>query len=108
MAEAGGLPEQAQRGHFLVGGLNRRYGSRSYRIDGSNVSAEQFPDISTLGVNVNFPNSSKGQPNTHWSATGWTVSVDAAWNPNCCNVLQEKAFTTTPYTRPSVKSAASL
>ena len=70
---------QAQRGRFLVGGLNRRYGGRSYRIDGSNVSAEQFPDISTLGVN--FLNSATGQPNTHWSATGWTVRVDASWKP---------------------------
>lgn len=42
---------QAQRGRFLVGGLNRRYSGRSYLIDRLNVPAEQYPDISTLGVN---------------------------------------------------------
>jgi hypothetical protein len=70
---------QAQRGRFLVGGLNRRYPGRSYRIDGSNISAEQLPDVSTLGIN--FLNSATGQPNTHWPATGWTVRVDAVWKP---------------------------
>ncbi|WP_079054522.1 FRG domain-containing protein [Streptomyces graminilatus] len=70
---------QAQRGRFLVGGLNRRYRGRSYLIDNRNVSGEQFTDISTLGVN--FLNSATGQPNTHWSATGWTVRIDAVWKP---------------------------
>ncbi|GAA4694077.1 FRG domain-containing protein [Streptomyces youssoufiensis] len=71
---------QAQRGRFLVGGLNRRYGGRSYWVDGVNVPAGQYPDISTLGVN--FLKSTTAKANTHWPATGWTVCIDASWKPD--------------------------
>ncbi|MDH6435949.1 hypothetical protein M2158_004489 [Streptomyces sp. SAI-144] len=76
---------QAQRGRFLVGGLNRRYAGRSYRIDGHNIPGDQYPDISTLGVN--FLNSVKGKPNMNWSATGWTLRVRSAWKPELLELL---------------------
>ncbi len=76
---------QAQRGRFLVGGLNRRYGGRSYRIDGLNVPAEQYPDISTLGAN--FLNSATAKANANWPATGWTVRIDASWKPELLQCL---------------------
>lgn len=79
---------QAQRGRFLVGGLNRRYSGRSYLIDRLNVPAEQYPDISTLGIN--FLNSATARPNSHWPATGWTVRIDASWKPELLQRLAEE------------------
>ncbi|WP_329353212.1 FRG domain-containing protein [Streptomyces sp. NBC_01261] len=76
---------RAQRGRFLVGGLNRRYGGQSYRTDGLNVPGDQYPDISTLGVN--FLNSVKGKPHMNWSATGWTLRVSSAWEPELLKCL---------------------
>ncbi|WP_328689690.1 FRG domain-containing protein [Streptomyces phaeochromogenes] len=81
---------QAQRGRFLVGGLNRRYGGRSYRIDRLNIPAEQYPDISTLGVN--FLNSFMGKPNLNWPATGWTLRVRSQWKPELLERLAVKGI----------------
>ncbi len=82
----------AQRGRFLVGGLNKRYGGRSYMVDGLNRPGEDFPDISTLGVN--FLKSTTGKANTHWPATGWTIRVDASWKPDLLGRLASVGITT--------------
>ena len=77
----------AQRGRFLVGGLNKRYAGRSYRLNQTNVPGERFPEISTLGIN--FLASRMKKPNTRWNATGWTLRIAYAWKPELQERLKE-------------------
>lgn len=78
----------AQRGRFLVGGLNKRYSGRDYRANGERIPGERYAEVSTLGIN--FLKSSVGKPNRQWKATGWTLRVNAEWKPMLLELLAKK------------------
>jgi hypothetical protein len=67
---------RAQKGKFLVGGLNRRTVGRIM----GNVSALDFAQVSSLGVN--FIRQLRVGRNSCWPATGWTIRVPAEWKPH--------------------------
>jgi hypothetical protein len=64
---------RAQRGKFLVGGLNRRTRGRSM----GRVAAVDYPSVSSLGIN--FLRQLRAVPNACWPATGWTIRIPAHW-----------------------------
>lgn len=78
---------RAQQGKFLVGGLNRTYSGRRYR----GVPADQFPDVSNLGIN--FLKSQTSAPSNNWSASGWTVRVRAEWKRPLLDRLEAEGIT---------------
>lgn len=67
---------RAQRGKFLVGGLNCRSAGRWMR----GVSADSYPSISTLGIN--FLQQLRVRHNQSWPGTGWTITIPAEWKPH--------------------------
>lgn len=73
----------AQRGVFLVGGLNRRSAGRSMRYrenDGQRAALELPPelyaDVTSLGVNFS---TTVRSPHQSWPASGWTIRIPSAW-----------------------------
>ena len=71
---------RAQRGTFLAGGLNKRYEGRSMMIGRKGISAEEFPDVTSLGVN--FIGQFREEASSgFWGARGWNLRVEAAWKP---------------------------
>jgi hypothetical protein len=81
---------RAQRGKFLVGGLNRRLSGRFMRI-GSNryVEAVDYPEVTSLGINFVEQRRSRAARNQNWPATGWTIKIDAAWKPELRDRLRK-------------------
>lgn len=72
---------RAQRGKFLVGGLNCAYGGRG--MEG--VDSQDFADVTTLGINFKQPMTT--QSNQAWPATGWTITIPAEWKPSLRRLL---------------------
>ena len=68
---------RAQRGRFLVGGLNKRYPGTDMRIGNDAVPIDERADITTL--NINFPLYQRKVQGKAWRATGWTVRVRREW-----------------------------
>ena len=74
----------AQRGVFLVGGLNRRSAGRSMRVKVAGQSRpvelerSLYPDVTTLGIN--FVTTVRN-PHQSWPATGWTIRIPGSWKP---------------------------
>ena len=74
----------AQRGVFLVGGLNRRSAGRSMRYrshPGSSKAKNElaprlYADVTSLGVNFT---TTVRRPHQSWPASGWTIEVPSAW-----------------------------
>ncbi len=73
----------AQRGVFLVGGLNRRSAGRSmlYKPTGSTrastqLAAELYADVTSLGINFT---TTVHEPHRSWPASGWTIQIPSAW-----------------------------
>ncbi|NCT91938.1 FRG domain-containing protein [Cellulomonas sp. APG4] len=76
----------AQRGVFLVGGLNRRSAGRSMRYAaapggraGRELAPTLYADVTSLGVN--FTTRISRRPHGSWPASGWTIKIDHAWKP---------------------------
>lgn len=67
----------AQRGVFLVGGLNKRYAGDSWTYGKKALSAAEIADVST--IRVNFVKNRVPTPNESYAATGWTIRVPSAW-----------------------------
>lgn len=77
----------AQRGVFLVGGLNRRSAGRSMFSslpgDGSQAAvldlpSESYADVTSLGIH--FVKTTRTR-NRAWPATGWTFTIPHGWKP---------------------------
>lgn len=68
---------RAQRGRFLVGGLNKCYPGTDMRIGNDEVPVDERADITTL--NINFPLYQRKVQGKAWRATGWTVRVHREW-----------------------------
>lgn len=74
----------AQRGVFLVGGLNRRSAGRSmlYRNDpgrrraDTELAPELYADVTSLGVNFT---TTVHAPHQSWPASGWTIQIPSSW-----------------------------
>lgn len=64
---------RAQRGKFLVGGVNRRSAGRNM----GRVRADEFALVSVVGVN--FLKQLREGHNECWPATGWNLTIPAAW-----------------------------
>jgi hypothetical protein len=74
---------RAQRGKFLVGGLNRRQPGRMMWIRRPrNIAAEDYPEITSLGINFLRQRRPLSGRNARWPATGWTVRIEAVWKPD--------------------------
>jgi hypothetical protein len=80
---------RAQRGKFLVGGLNRRLSGRFMRIGGSKLAAVDFPEVTSLGINFVEQRRARRLRNKNWPATGWTIGINAAWKPELRDRLEE-------------------
>lgn len=77
----------AQRGAFLVGGLNRRYKGDRWAYAGHEPTAADLMEISTL--RVNFLKVRTGKPNASYAASGWTIRIEAAWKSDLRKRLQD-------------------
>lgn len=73
----------AQRGVFLVGGLNRRSAGRSmrFRDPGARRAAHElapdlYADVTSLGINFT---TTVRSPHQSWPASGWTIQIPRAW-----------------------------
>lgn len=64
---------RAQRGKFLVGGINRRSAGRSMR----GVSADAYASVSVVGIN--FLKQLRPANNACWPATGWNLTIPSNW-----------------------------
>lgn len=78
---------RAQRGAFLVGGLNRRYKGDRWMYGDQEPTAQDIKDISTL--RVNFLRKRTAKPNKNYSATAWTVRVDGSWKADLRRRLED-------------------
>jgi FRG domain len=81
---------RAQRGKFLVGGLNRRSAGRN--IQG--VTKDDFADVSSLGVH--FLKQLRTRANACWPATGWTIRIPSVWKAHLRRRLSEESEPVTP------------
>lgn len=73
---------RAQRGKFLVGGLNRRLSGRHMWVGGQRVPASDYPEITSLGINFVHQRRKPENRNNNWPATGWTLRIPADWKPD--------------------------
>jgi hypothetical protein len=80
---------RAQRGKFLVGGLNRRLSGRFMRIGSHHIAARNYPEVTSLGINFVKQRRAMGLRNKNWPATGWTIMIDAAWKPELRDLLEK-------------------
>jgi FRG domain-containing protein len=72
---------RAQRGKFLVGGLNRRLSGRAMWLNEEQIAPADYPEVTSLGVNFVTQRRAVGLRNKNWPATGWTLRIEAAWKP---------------------------
>ncbi|MGW4897219.1 FRG domain-containing protein [Kitasatospora sp. NPDC004240] len=75
---------RAQRGRFLVGGLSASYPGRIMRFEGKRLAAKEMREITSL--NIFFPQGSALGRN--WSATAWTVRIEAGWKRQLRSLLK--------------------
>lgn len=80
---------RAQRGKFLVGGLNRRLSGRFMRIGSHHVAARDYPEVTSLGINFVEQRRAMDLRNKNWPATGWTIRIDAGWKPELRGLLEK-------------------
>ncbi len=80
---------RAQRGKFLVGGLNRRLSGRFMWIADRKVAAVDYPEVTSLGINFVEQRRPMNLRNKNWPATGWTIRIDAAWKPELRDLLEQ-------------------
>lgn len=81
---------RAQRGRFLVGGLNRRSAGRNlYR-----VPKDEFADVTSLGIN--FLKQLRTARNACWPATGWTTRIPAKWKVRIRERLADEQHSVRP------------
>ena len=66
----------AQRGRFLVGGVNRSYGDIGLSLDSQILSAAELQNVSMLMIGFL---KSKANPATSWPALGWSIRIPASW-----------------------------
>jgi len=81
---------RAQRGKFLVGGLNRRTAGRLM----GKVPSAAFPDVTSLGIN--FLNQLRIGNNKTWPATGWTIRIPSHSKNHLCERLASEDEAITP------------
>ncbi|MCS6548415.1 FRG domain-containing protein [Curtobacterium flaccumfaciens pv. flaccumfaciens] len=73
----------AQRGRFLVGGLQRAYSEWTVKHDGVALNAKELQAVSTLTIGFLKQNNQK----SNWPALGWTMRIPAAEKPRLREML---------------------
>jgi hypothetical protein len=73
----------AQRGRFLVGGLQRAYREWTVTHEGVALNAEELQALSTLTIGFLKRNT----PTSNWPALGWTIRIPAADKPRLRELL---------------------
>jgi hypothetical protein len=73
---------RAQQGKFLVGGLNRRLAGRFMWIGNRAIGPEDYPEVTSLGINFIEQRRPVERRSKNWPATGWTIKINAAWKPD--------------------------
>jgi hypothetical protein len=72
---------RAQRGKFLVGGLNRRLSGRFMWVADHQIGPADYPEVTSLGINFVQQRRPMERRSANWPATGWTIKIDADWKP---------------------------
>lgn len=91
----------AQRGRFLVGGLQRAYSGLTLQHDGEALTAAELQAVSmlTIGFLKRVPQQ------TQWPALGWTIRIPASEKPRLRELLSSRGIShETMY--PDLSSAA--
>ncbi|MDO4027413.1 FRG domain-containing protein [Clavibacter michiganensis] len=73
----------AQRGRFLVGGLQRAYSEWTVTHEGVALNAEELQTLSTLTIGFLKRNNRKSK----WPALGWTIRIPATEKPRLRELL---------------------